>query len=212
MSDNIDDISTQINEIYPKIEPDDDSVDSSVRYAAYANRFRTILRSSHRYFAYTSDVGESFRPAISKAIVDFGYFVSFAYIIGDVSYVGWKAKLVQEGRYLPGLRPWDPTPKVNEELLKTQDVLDWKLVTLERAIFQGLASLALPAFTIHTTVSYATKFAEKNIKNKTIKLYGPIGLGLVTIPVLPYLFDKPLEHLLANVFGKLHEYNRKKLE
>lgn len=35
---------------------------TKLRYAAYATRLRTILLSAQRYVAYTSDIGESFRP------------------------------------------------------------------------------------------------------------------------------------------------------
>ena len=35
-----------------------ETTDSSVRYAAYASRLRTIMLSAHRYVAYTSDIGE----------------------------------------------------------------------------------------------------------------------------------------------------------
>lgn len=39
---------------------DVDSVDSSIRYAAYGARLRTALRTSSRYIAYVSGLGLSF--------------------------------------------------------------------------------------------------------------------------------------------------------
>jgi hypothetical protein len=40
--------------------------DSKLRYLAYAQRIRTALWASTRYLAFTSDVGEAFRPVTSK--------------------------------------------------------------------------------------------------------------------------------------------------
>lgn len=68
-----------------------DSTETDYRYAAYASRARTILRSAHRYVAYTSDIGESFRPIAHPWLVRSAYGISWAYLIGDVSNEGYKA-------------------------------------------------------------------------------------------------------------------------
>ena len=60
--------------------------EGSLRYAAYANRIRTILLAAHRYFPYITEPGESFRPVAHPYLVTFAYGVSGAYLIGDVSY------------------------------------------------------------------------------------------------------------------------------
>ncbi len=52
---------------------------------------------------------------------------------------------------------------------------------------------ALPAFTIHTAVKQSKK-AFVNVKNPRIKTWGPTATGLAIVPILPYLFDKPVEH------------------
>lgn len=78
---------------------------------------------------------------------------------------------------------------------------DYRTVMAQRAIFQGVASMGLPAFTIHSIVRYSGK-ALKNAKNTRIRTYGPIGLGLAAVPALPFLFDKPVEHALEWVFHK----------
>ena len=64
------------------------STDTLARYAAY---FRNIGRLI-RYFAFTSDVGEAVRPIAHKRVVQGCYGVSWLYVIGDVSYEGWKEK------------------------------------------------------------------------------------------------------------------------
>ena len=62
---------------------------------------------------------------------------------------------------------------------------DYRSVMLQRAIFQGLASMGLPAFTIHSIVRYSGR-ALKDAKNMRIRTYGPIGvcypLSLISPP------------------------------
>lgn len=50
----------KVNQVKESLKSDTYEEESNLRYAAYANRFRTILVASHRYVAYTSDIGESF--------------------------------------------------------------------------------------------------------------------------------------------------------
>lgn len=71
----------------------------------------------------------------------------------------------------------------------------------QRAIFQSVASMGLPAFTIHSVVRYSGR-ALKDVKNKTIRTWGPIGLGLAVVPFLPTLFDQPVESATEWIFHK----------
>jgi fission process protein 1 len=69
----------------------------------------------------------------------------------------------------------------------------------QRAVFQGIASMGLPAFTIHSIVRYSGQ-ALKNATNQRLKTWGPIGLGLAAVPALPYMFDEPVEIATEWVF------------
>lgn len=210
-----------------------ESTNSNVRYAAYAARLRTILLSAHRYVAYTSDVGESFRPVAHPWLVRGAYGISWTYILGDVSYEGYKA-------YLHNQHVLNPTRQFTERqkrLVGVDDISDpferstvkaksgsggdaaavapeaeikpgvvtpledYRVVMLQRGIFQSIASMGLPAFTIHSVVRYSGR-ALKDVKNKTIRTWGPIGLGLAVVPFLPTLFDKPVENAVEFVFHK----------
>ena len=66
--------------------------------------------------------------------------------------------------------------------------------------------LLLPALTIHTAVKQAKK-AFVNVSNPRLKSWGPTATGLSIVPVLPYLFDKPVEHATDFAF----EWVEKKL-
>ncbi len=106
----------------------------------------------------------------------------------------------QEGRYKSGLLPWHDIPAANTYVTPNQDDLpDYRVAALQRGVFQSIASMALPAFTIHSTVRYSGA-ALKNVKNPTIRIWGPVGLGLAVVPLLPYLFDKPVEEGIDYLF------------
>lgn len=187
-----------------------DSTDSNVRYAAYATRIRTILLSAHRYVAYTSDIGESFRPVAHPNLVRGAYGVSWLYLIGDVSYEGYKSywhnqrvlnpsvQLTPRQEKVTGL-PATETRALQPGTVAPLD--DYRTVMVQRAIFQSLASMGLPAFTIHSVVRYSGR-AMKDMKNKAIRTWTPIGLGLAIVPFLPAMFDEPVENAVEWAFHK----------
>jgi len=191
------------------------STESNIRYAAYASRIRTALLSAQRYVAYTSDIGESFRPVAHPNWVRAAYGVSWAYLVGDVSHEGYKAycsnqrilhpelpREAAQAHYNDAKTDITTTPSGSDASLKPGVVApidDYRTVMAQRAIFQGIASMGLPAFTIHSIVRYSGR-ALKGAKNVRIRTYGPIGLGLAAVPALPFLFDKPVEEAVEWVF------------
>ncbi|TKA82915.1 hypothetical protein B0A55_01305 [Friedmanniomyces simplex] len=186
----------------------EDSTNSSLRYAAYASRFRTILLSAHRYVAYTSDIGESFRPIAHPGMVRVAYGVSWAYLVGDVGYEGYKAYNRNQAALHPtqgateGVPPAATTTALANPVTGRIAPIDhWASVMAERAVFQSVASMGLPAFTIHSIVRYSGR-ALKNAKNTRIRTWGPIGLGLAAVPALPFMFDKPVEIATEWIFHK----------
>lgn len=78
---------------------------------------------------------------------------------------------------------------------------DYRTVMVQRAIFQSVASMGLPAFTIHSVVRYSGR-AMKNMKNQAIRTWAPIGLGLAVVPFLPAMFDEPVENAVEWAFHK----------
>jgi len=186
-------------EIYDGKAPE--TTDTSLRYAAYASRFRTILLSAHRYVAYTSDIGESFRPIAHPNMVRAAYGVSWAYLLGDVGHEGYKAYLRNQRTLHPELveaklpagsdkhqetPPGNVTslgPNITNQSVSAEKVVpgrvpaieDYRAVMVQRAVFQGIASMGLPAFTIHSIVRYSGQ-ALKNVKNTRLRTWGPIGV------------------------------------
>ncbi len=143
------------------------------------------MLSAHRYVAYTSDIGESFRPIAHPYLVRGAYAVSWAYLIGDVSHEGWKA--YKRNQRL--LHPTDdqhsnavaknmPAMKAipSSQAIHVPAIESYQAVMAQRAVFQSLASMGLPAFTIHSIVRYSGR-ALKNASNATIRTWGPIGVS-----------------------------------
>ena len=143
------------------------------------------MSSAHRYAAYTSEVGESFRPIAHPILVRSAYAVSWAYIIGDVAHEGYKAYLRQA--HLSEASATDSDSKsmsttaspsslaIQQQQYRQSPLEDYRVVMTQRAIFQSIASMALPAFTVHSVVRYSGR-ALKGFKNARIRTWGPVGV------------------------------------
>lgn len=144
------------------------------------------MLSAQRYVAYTSDIGESFRPIAHPNLVRGAYAISWAYLIGDVSHEGWKAYQRNQRLLHPTHNQhFDATVKEmpgttaipSPQPVHIPAIEDYRSVMAQRAVFQSLASMGLPAFTIHSIVRYSGR-ALKNASNVTIRTWGPIGVSI----------------------------------
>ncbi|WVF70030.1 hypothetical protein IAT40_004816 [Kwoniella sp. CBS 6097] len=171
------------------VEDNADSTESNVRYAAYLRRITDVARAGSRYTAYTSDIGEAFRPIVPPYIVTAAYGISWAYLIGDVSFTTYKSS------------QFGPTPL---EAANMSEPTRLAMVAVKRSVFQSIASMALPAFTIHTAVKQAGKrFATS--ANPTLRRWGATAVGIGIVPALPFLFDHPVEKATDLLFDKVEE-------
>ncbi|KAH8551514.1 mitochondrial 18 KDa protein-domain-containing protein [Umbelopsis sp. PMI_123] len=158
-----------------------DTVDTNARWLAYGARLRTAIRASTRYLAYSSDVGEAFRPIVHPLIVRAAYGVSWAYVGLDVAYEGYKTHKAGNDNAVVGVS------------------------ALKRGVFQTFASMLLPMATIHTAVKYSAKHVFNNMKNTKIKTWGPTATGLAILPLLPYMYDEVVEHIVDRAFEPLEK-------
>ena len=155
-------------------------VDESLgRYTAYTVRLKTLVSSVSRYIAYSSDVGEAFRPLARPFVVTAAYGISWAYIFTDVGYTCWQAAQDRE----------HDSPLAAD--------LAW--IAARRGTFQTLASIVLPAFTIHSVVKHSARLFSK-FKSPRMRVAGPTAAGLLTVPLLPFLFDHPVETVVERLF------------
>lgn len=146
------------------------------------------MSAAHRYVAYTSDIGESFRPVAHPVLIRSAYGISWLYLTGDVLHEGYKAYIANQAMRRGGheisdipdfLRPKElstattaknsssdvvgpttkpyPTKDEDRNVLKPVGTVgfleDYRTVMVQRAAFQGLASMGLPALTIHSVHS-----------------------------------------------------------
>lgn len=185
------------------------------------------MLSAHRYVAYTSDIGESFRPVAHPYLVKGAYGVSWLYLTGDVVHEGYKAYCRNQRTLHPekfiddaaekslgeqkekdmgatgksvGSGIFDKVQNLAKTATSTEGVKygdassaltggevvagripaieDYRAVMAQRAVFQAVASMGLPAFTIHSIVRYSGR-ALKDVKNKTLRTWAPIGVSCI---------------------------------
>ena len=155
------------------------------RYLAYLSRAKLALvrtvKANMRYAAYSSDVGEALRPVVPPSVVAGFYFISFAYVGGDVAYTGYIEKTER----------------------KSSDMMVARQVT-ETALFQIIASLAIPTAVIHTAV-HQTHNLCKSLGPKapaSLMRWGPSGVGMCCMPLLP-LVDEPVERATEALFDSI---------
>lgn len=63
-----------------------------------------------------------------------------------------------------------------------------------------LSGRGLPALTIHTVVRQTTNVYARRAKTARVKAWGPTLTGLAVVPILPFLFDEPVEHVTNYAF------------
>mmetsp|Transcript_11194 Transcript_11194/g.30279 ORF Transcript_11194/g.30279 Transcript_11194/m.30279 type:complete len:248 (+) Transcript_11194:88-831(+) len=160
-----------------------DDIEAVGRYAAFGLRIKQLfaikaaamgkaVAANARYTAYSSDVGEAFRPVVRPWMVNASYGLAVAYIVGDIGYTVYKE-----------------SKKPGADLTRA---------TAHAVCFQGIASLALPAVIIHQTVHAAQGVAKRAGR---FTKWGPTLAGLALIPMLPTLLDEPVEHGLEWAFA-----------
>ncbi|GAA99527.1 uncharacterized protein L969DRAFT_93985 [Mixia osmundae IAM 14324] len=195
-------VEAQASSVITKVEEGKiDTIDSNARYLAYLARLRPLLLPATRYLAYTSDVGEAFRPVVNPTAVRAAYGISWMYLVGDVAYEGFRATKEREARAEKRTALDRLTGRGIEDLSASTEV---GLRVVKRATFQATASMLFPALTIHTTVKQSGRLF-KNAKSPRVRAWGPTVLGLAVVPALPYIFDEPVEHGVDFIFNKIEK-------
>ncbi|KAI8846152.1 mitochondrial 18 KDa protein-domain-containing protein [Chytridium lagenaria] len=164
-----------------------DSVDTPARYLGLLGRLRTVVTAQSRLLAYTSEFGEAFRPVVPPHVVSAAYAVSWIYVVGDVGYEAYKVK--NHGG----------------------SEMDLARTVVERGVFQSLASMLFPALTVHQVVHQSAKLV-RNLPKGHLRSFGPTILGLSIIPILPTLFDHPIEIMTQRAFDMLQVPSQAVLE
>lgn len=158
--------------------------DSDARYLAYAQRIARVFAPGTRYLAFSSDVGEAFRPVVSTGMVRLSYGLTWGYVFGDIAYSTYNAYK---------LHPHN-TAFVKDRASRA-------------TTFQLLGSVALPFLIIHTTVSQSSKVFAKYTPNlRVMRMWGPSAIGLALIPFLPTFVDHPIEKAVDYAFNHYNPF------
>ena len=155
-----------------------------LRPATYASRIGILLRKlpmltqKAKAAAYTSEVGESFRPVIHARLVKFLYGISIGYVIVDVA--GRSYCVSDQGRS------------------KTSYFI------FDTLLWHSLASLILPAVVIHSLVKYSGKGIKKITSNKKAVAWIPAIIALGSVPFIIHPIDVVTDLALDNLVRPLY--------
>ncbi|XP_042904374.1 mitochondrial fission process protein 1 isoform X1 [Parasteatoda tepidariorum] len=132
-----------------------------------------------RLLGYANEVGESFRALVKKSFVHASYVVAFGYVFADTAdKVKKRNKILDEN---------DPSRKV-------------KLVTsaVDTLVWQTLASVAIPGFTINRLCATSMYLLKKNTKlPSSTRKWTTVAIGLGSIPFIV----KPIDHLVDSIMN-----------
>mmetsp|Transcript_5077 Transcript_5077/g.10404 ORF Transcript_5077/g.10404 Transcript_5077/m.10404 type:complete len:221 (-) Transcript_5077:176-838(-) len=138
--------------------------------ARMAKQSRQAIQAKARYMAYSSDVGEAARPLVAGPLVWATYAIAVSYVATDVTMCGVKAK------------------RAGKDVVRAVS---------QAALFQSVASLAVPGLLIHQTVHTAQKICAA----RSYPLWMSTVAGLAVIPALPTI-DHPIEQCIESSFEK----------
>lgn len=143
------------------------------------------LIAAQRWMAYASEGTEPFRPVASKWFVRSGYALSFIYVAADIG-VRTRANYVQN-----------------------QDTKKASIVFGDTLLFHSMASLIIPAVTIHQIVHLSSSGIKRgNILANMPRVRGllPTLIGLMSIPFVVGPIDHGVEYLMDHTARKFYEH------
>ncbi|XP_060584874.1 mitochondrial fission process protein 1-like [Ruditapes philippinarum] len=141
-----------------------------------------------RYLGYANEVGEAFRSQVHVNVVRLSYVVASSYVVADALHKGYKASEV----------PWQ-----TEEKKKTK--VKWAVI--DTLIWQGLASVIIPGFTINRTCFLSNLVLKKqsSIPAPTRKWITTF-IGLACIPFIIKPIDLSVDVFMEKTFRKYYHY------
>lgn len=135
-----------------------------------------------RYLGYSNELGEAFRPLISKALVNFSYVVATGYVLADTYS---KASRVYNLPVALG-------GGAKKATIKAGDVLLWQM----------LASVIIPGFTINRICWGTGRLLKMAKAAKTLQKTAPTAVGLASIPLIIHPIDKLMDYVMDNSYRK----------
>ncbi|GFS58715.1 mitochondrial fission process protein 1 [Nephila pilipes] len=137
-----------------------------------------------RLLGYANEVGESFRALVHVNAVRASYALAFSYVLADtVDKVKKRDKLL------------DSSDTTRKKKLATS--------AIDTLLWQTLASVAIPGFTINRLCAGSMYLLKKHSKlPSTTRKWTTVAVGLGSIPFIVKPIDHLVDVLMNNTFRK----------
>ncbi|XP_048755669.2 mitochondrial fission process protein 1-like [Ostrea edulis] len=137
-----------------------------------------------RYLGYSNEVGEAFRAQVPVRWVHLSYVAASGYVVADAVHKGWEASQ----------KSW-------EDESKRRSRVGWAV--LDTLIWQGLASVAIPGFTINRICKFSGILLKKSTSwPGPTRKWTTTAVGLLSIPFIIKPIDKSVDYLMENTLRK----------
>ncbi|NXT29674.1 MTFP1 protein, partial [Syrrhaptes paradoxus] len=136
-----------------------------------------------RYLGYANEVGESFRPLVPVSLVWASYGVATAYVTADA---------IDKGRKAATVHAQDPAQARRVGV-----------AVVDTFIWQGLASVAVPGFTINRLCA-ASLALLGTVTRWPLPRWATTALGLAAIPFIITPIDRSVDFLMDSSLRKLY--------
>ncbi|NXP22182.1 MTFP1 protein, partial [Scytalopus superciliaris] len=161
-----------------------------------------------RYLGYANEVGESFRALVPVPVVWASYGVATAYVTADAIDKGRRAATVSAPlsppRSIP--HPTDPplTP-VCPPQAHAQDPTRVGVAVVDTFVWQGLASVVIPGFTINRLCAASLALLGTLTRwPLPRRRWATTALGLAAIPLIITPIDRTVDFLMDSSLRKLY--------
>ncbi|XP_006640495.1 mitochondrial fission process protein 1 [Lepisosteus oculatus] len=139
-----------------------------------------------RFLGYANEVGEAFRALVPVGAVWASYAVATAYVTADAADKGQKAAL--EHGEKPGKR------------------LRVGVAVVDTFVWQALASVAIPGFTINRVCAASLFLLGQATRwPLPVRKWTTTAIGLSTIPFIIKPIDRSVDYLLDSTLRKLYD-------
>ncbi|NWS06074.1 MTFP1 protein, partial [Motacilla alba] len=158
-----------------------------------------------RYLGYANEVGESFRPLVPVPVVWASYGVATAYVTADAIDKGRKAAAVSATPLTPGLSiPALPLTPVSPQA-HAQDPTRVGVAVVDTFVWQSLASVAIPGFTINRLCAASLALLGSLTRwPLPVRRWTTTALGLAAIPLIITPIDRTVDFLMDSSLRKLY--------
>ncbi|XP_071448132.1 mitochondrial fission process protein 1 [Hetaerina americana] len=137
-----------------------------------------------RLLGYANEIGEAFRPLVKKIWVHASYGVAISYVAADTFD---KAGKTYKNPFI-------------SDAVRRSEVLK---VSADTLVWQGLASVIIPGFTINRVCAGTLYLLRKTTKwPKIVRKWTATGVGIFCIPLIVTPIDHGVHFLMDNSLRK----------